>query len=291
MSNTNKASSPRTMDLVVRSLAKRHRAEKRFRFYGIVSVVIGVVALLVLFVEIFSAGLGGFQQTYIQMKVVFDPEVLEITDARDPQQLLGGNYEGILRTALAERFPEVRDRREKRELNTLLSIGAAFELRDKLTDNPELLGQEKTYWLLADDDIDTYYKTLLEGDAYDARTSEARQARIQELMDADAIRLQFNTRLFTSGDSSEPEMAGILGAVMGSLLTLLVTFVLSFPIGVAAAVYLEEYAPRNKFTDFIEVNISNLAAVPSIILVCWALPFLSACSACRVRFPWWAAWC
>jgi phosphate transport system permease protein len=106
---------------------------------------------------------------------------------------------------------------------------------------------------------------LLDGDAYAARTSEARQVRIQELTDAGDIRTQFNTRLFTSGDSSEPEMAGILGAVAGSLLTLLVTFLLSFPIGVAAAVYLEEYAPRNRFTDFIEVNISNLAAVPSII--------------------------
>lgn len=264
MSNTNKTPR-RAMDLVVRSLAKRHRAEKRFRFYGLVSVVIGVFALVVLFWEIFSAGLGGFQQTYIQLKVVFDPEVLEITDARDPQQLLGGNYEGILRAALAERFPEVRERREKRELNSLLSIGAAFEMRDKLSADPELLGQEKTYWLLADDDVDTYYKTLLDGDAYAARTSEARQERIQQLMDSGAIRTQFNTRLFTSGDSSEPEMAGILGAVVGSLLTLLVTFVLSFPIGVAAAVYLEEYAPSNWFTDFIEVNISNLAAVPSII--------------------------
>lgn len=253
------------MDLVARNLAKRHRAEKRFRFYGLISVVIGVMALVVLFWEIFSAGLGGFQQTYIQLKVTFDSEVLEITDPRDPQQLRGGNYEGVLRTALAERFPEVRDRREKRELNSLLSIGAAFELRDKLSDHPELLGQEKTYWLLADDDVDTYYKSLMEGDAYAARTSEARQVRIQDLIDVGAIRTQFNTRLFTSGDSSEPEMAGILAAVVGSLLTLLVTFVLSFPIGVAAAVYLEEYAPRNRFTDFIEVNISNLAAVPSII--------------------------
>lgn len=265
MSNTNNASSARTMDLVARNLAKRHRAEKRFRFYGLISVVIGVMALVVLFWEIFSAGLGGFQQTYIQLKVTFDSEVLEITDPRDPQQLRGGNYEGVLRTALAERFPEVRDRREKRELNSLLSIGAAFELRDKLSDHPELLGQEKTYWLLADDDVDTYYKSLMEGDAYAARTSEARQVRIQDLIDVGAIRTQFNTRLFTSGDSSEPEMAGILAAVVGSLLTLLVTFVLSFPIGVAAAVYLEEYAPRNRFTDFIEVNISNLAAVPSII--------------------------
>lgn len=253
------------MDLVARSLAKRYRAEKRFRLYGLVSVVIGVSALVVVFWEIFSSGLGGFQQTYIQLKVTFDPEVLEITDVRDPQQLRFGNYEGAVRAALAERFPEVRDRRERRDLYSMMSIGAAFDLRDKLSADPELLGQQKTYWLLADDDVDTYYKSLRGGQAFTARTSEARQERIQALIDSGTLRTQFNTRLFTSGDSSEPEMAGILGAVVGSLLTLLVTLVLSFPVGVAAAVYLEEYAPRNRFTDLIEVNISNLAAVPSII--------------------------
>lgn len=260
----NKATA-RTMDIVQRGLAKRYRAEQRFRLYGVVSVIIGIFSLVVLFVEIFSNGLGGFQQTHIQLSVKFDPEILEITDPRDERQVAAGNYEGVLREALAARFPNVSDRRGRRELNSLISIAAAFDLRDELAADPELLGQEKSYWILADDDVDTYYKTLLDGDAFTARTSEARQAHIQQLVDADAIRTQFNFRFFTSGDSSEPEMAGILGAVMGSLLTLLVTFVLSFPIGVAAAVYLEEYAPRNKFTDFIEVNISNLAAVPSII--------------------------
>jgi phosphate transport system permease protein len=264
VSNTNKTS-PRTRDLVARGLAKRYRAEKRFRLYGLISVVIGVAALVVLFWEIFSSGLGGFQQTYIRLPVNFDPKILEITDARDSQQVRDGNYEGVVRAALAERFPDVRDRAGRRDLNGMLSIGAAFDLRDKLAAAPELLGQGKTYWLLADDDVDTYYKSLHSGRPFVARTSESRQGWIQDLIDSGDLRRQFNTRLFTSGDSSEPEMAGILGAVVGSLLTLLVTFLLSFPIGVAAAIYLEEYAPRNRFTDFIEVNISNLAAVPSII--------------------------
>jgi hypothetical protein len=264
VSNTNKTS-PRTRDLVARGLAKRYRAEKRFRLYGLISVVIGVAALVVLFWEIFSSGLGGFQQTYIRLPVNFDPKILEITDARDSQQVRDGNYEGVVRAALAERFPDVRDRVGRRDLNGMLSIGAAFDLRDKLAAAPELLGQGKTYWLLADDDVDTYYKSLHSGRPFVARTSESRQGWIQDLIDSGDLRRQFNTRLFTSGDSSEPEMAGILGAVVGSLLTLLVTFLLSFPIGVAAAIYLEEYAPRNRFTDFIEVNISNLAAVPSII--------------------------
>ncbi len=253
------------MEMVQRSLARRHRAERRFRLFGLLSVIIGVVALLVLFFEIFSSGLGAFRQTHIQLTVSFDPEILEINDNSDSRQIVNGNYEGILRKALAERFPDVSDRAGRRELNGLVSIAAAYDLREELIKHPELLGRQKTYWVLADDDVDTYYKSLNRGEPFAARTSETRQSQIADLAERGEIRTQFNTRFFTSGDSSEPEMAGILGAVMGSLLTLLVTFILSFPIGVAAAVYLEEYAPENKFTDFIEVNISNLAAVPSII--------------------------
>lgn len=250
---------------VAQGLKKRYRKEQRFRFYGMASVCVGLLALLFLFIEIFGKGLGGFQQTRIALEVHFNPEVLEITDATDPDQLQAGYFEGVIREALAARFPEVTDRREKRELNSLISIGAAFRLRETLADNPELLGQTKRLWLLADDDVDTYYKSFKDGDAFTARTSDAQVERIQQLQAAGDIRTQFNALFFTSGDSSEPEMAGILGAIMGSLFTLLVTLVLSFPIGVAAAIYLEEYAPRNKFTDMIEVNISNLAAVPSII--------------------------
>jgi len=269
VSNTNKNTeikkSRSTLDLVQRGLAKRYAAEQRFRWYGRVSIFIGIFTLVVLFIEIFGKGLAGFQQTRIQLAVHFDPEILEIIDVQDSAQLVNGNYEGVLRAALGARFPQVTDRREKRELNSLISIGAAYELRDRFSENPDLLNRTENIWVLADDDVDTYYKTLRDGEAFKARTSEARQALIQDLIENDAIRTQFNTRLFTSGDSSEPEMAGILGAVTGSLLTLAVTFALSFPIGVAAAIYLEEYAPRNKITDFIEVNISNLAAVPSII--------------------------
>ncbi len=252
-------------ELVQRSLKKRHRAERRFRLFGLASVGVGLVALLALFVEIIGTGMGGFQQTYIRLTLTFDPEILEIEDATDPEQIAGGFFDGVLRQALAERFPEVSDRQEKRTLNSLISIGAAFQLQDMLEDDPELLGEEITLWVLADDDVDTWYKSWRGGDAYTARTSESQAARIHQLIDSRDLKLRFNTRLFTAGDSSEPEMAGIRGAVMGSLLTLLVTFLLSFPVGVAAAIYLEEYAPSNRFTDFIEVNISNLAAVPSII--------------------------
>ena len=130
---------------------------------------------------------------------------------------------------------------------------------------PCCLGTRETVWVLADDDIDTYYKSWLDGEPYAARLSDKQVKWIGELHDQGKIRLQFNSNLFTRGDSREPEQAGIRGAVMGSLFTLLLTLMLSFPIGVAAAIYLEEFAPKNGWTDFIEVNINNLAAVPSII--------------------------
>jgi phosphate transport system permease protein len=147
----------------------------------------------------------------------------------------------------------------------LLSNGAGFDLKDRLLANPLLLGETETIWILADDDIDTYYKSWLDGEPYAARLSDKQVAWIDQLHQEGKIRLQFNSNLFTRGDSREPEQAGIRGAIMGSLLTLILTMLLSFPIGVSAAIYLEEFAPKNRWTDFIEVNINNLAAVPSII--------------------------
>ena len=120
-------------------------------------------------------------------------------------------------------------------------------------------------WILADDDIDSYYKSWLDGNAYTARLTDGQIRVLDTLINTERMQLRFNANFLTRGDSREPEQAGIWGAVIGSFLTLMLTLVLSFPIGIAAAVYLEEFAPKNKVTDFIEVNINNLAAVPSII--------------------------
>lgn len=251
-------------ELVQKSLKKRYAAEKRFKFFGMASITFGLAALMVLFIEIFGGGMGGFRQTQVELTVTFDPDELEVYDATNADELMAGDYTRILRNALRERFPDASGRREKRSLYSMISVGASFELRDMLTAKPDLLGSTQTLWLLADDDVDTYYKSL-SGTPYAERMTEQQQSWVESLIDANEIRTVFNWRFFTDGDSSEPEMAGIRGAIMGSLFTLLVTLVLSFPVGVAAAVYLEEYAPRNRLTDFVEVNINNLAAVPSII--------------------------
>ncbi len=247
------------------SLKRRNRSEARFRWYGRLAVFIGLAAVATLFFDIIGKGHGAFKATYIKLEVHYDQALIDIDNLTDTEQMIAGNWQALPKVALREKFPNVSGRSDKRRLNNLLSSGAGFDLKDRLVANPHLLGRKESIWILADDDIDTYFKSWLAGEAYAARLSSKQVQWIEELHQQGLIELQFNMNLFTRGDSREPEQAGIRGAVMGSLLTLVLTLMLSFPIGVAAAIYLEEFAPKNKWTDFIEVNINNLAAVPSII--------------------------
>ena len=250
---------------IQQSLTKRKRAESRFRWYGRIAIFIGLAAVMVLFTDIISKGHGAFQVSYIQLDVEYDQELIGVANMTDPAQLADGNWDAVPKAALRSKFTDVSGRRDKRKLYGLLSNGAGFDLKDRLIANPLLLGEQEPIWILADDDIDTYYKSWLDGEPYAARMSDKQIAWIDQLHNEGNIRLQFNSNLFTRGDSREPEQAGIRGAIMGSLFTLILTLLLSFPIGVSAAIYLEEFAPKNRWTDFIEVNINNLAAVPSII--------------------------
>ena len=247
------------------SLKRRNRSEARFRWYGRLAVFIGLAAVATLFFDIIGKGHGAFKATYIKLEVHYDQALINIDNLTDAEQMIAGNWQALPKVALREKFPNVSGRSDKRRLNNLLSSGVGYDLKDRLVANPQLLGEKESVWTLADDDIDTYFKSWLAGDAYAARLSEKQVLWIAELYQQGLIELQFNINLFTRGDSREPEQAGIRGAVMGSLLTLVLTLMLSFPIGVSAAIYLEEFAPKNKWTDFIEVNINNLAAVPSII--------------------------
>ena len=253
-----------TTEKVRKTLARRYRAEKRFKAFGIGSIAIGLMALVLLFTDIIGKGHSAFVEHEIQLPITFDAEVLDISNPRDEDELNYGNYQGVIRDALAERFPSVEGRQDTRALNQLVSTGAGYALRDMLREDPSLLGETRTLWLLADDDVDLFLKAN-EKQREDSRLNAKQREWVAELEASGETRMVFNRSLFSYGDSREPEQAGILGAILGSLFTMIVTLVLSFPIGVAAAVYLEEFAPKNKFTDFIEVNINNLAAVPSII--------------------------
>ncbi len=164
-------------------------------------------------------------------------------------------------------FPDVTDRRERQQLSRLVSIGAGFALRDKLQEDPSLLGRETTVVVPTSADVDMVVKGNIDRTIDEAqRQISDRQLEWIDRLQADgSIVTRFNYALFENGDSREPELAGIRGALMGSFYMLIVTIVIAFPIGTAAAIYLEEFAPRNRWSDLIEVNINNLAAVPSIV--------------------------
>jgi phosphate transport system permease protein len=265
--NKDGAAKPSTIDLVNKNLAKRYRAEKRFKAYGVAAILFGLACLVILFTDIIGKGHSAFLQTYVYVEVNYDADALDISNVNDPQQLAIADYSAIVKSALREQFTDAKSRKQRRNLYGLVSNGASFTLRESLENNPALLNQTVGLWLLADDDIDMYYKSRgnNKDDAFVGRLNPQQVAWVETWIDKQQIKKRFNTTFFTSGDSREPEQAGIMGAMAGSLFTLLVTIALSFPIGVAAAVYLEEYAPKNRITDFIEVNINNLAAVPSII--------------------------
>ncbi len=254
-------------DKIRHGLVRRQRAERRFRLYGVIAILLGLSFLLLLFGSIIANGYKAFGQTYVELPVYFDPQVIDPAGTREADTLFRADYWRLAKNALYQQFPEVTERRAKREVASILSQGSAFDLRAMVRDDPDLIGTTQQVWLVADDDIDMLMKDYIDRTLPESerRLNDRVIAYVDRLVGADIIERRFNTTFFTAGDSREPEQAGILGALSGSFFTLLVTLILSFPIGVGAAVYLEEFAPRNRFIDLIEININNLAAVPSII--------------------------
>jgi len=263
----NNGNKPRTIDIVRAGLNKRKAAERRFKLYGKIAIGMGLMFLLLLFGSIISNGYTAFVQTYVKLEVYIDPDRIDPGGKRDTQELSRADYGGLVKATLRDMFPEVQSRREKRQLYRLVSTGASYQIREQIMQNPELIGQKLSLWVPADDEIDMLMKGHIDRKSAegDRRVKDNQIAWVDKLISEDRVEKRFNTIFFTAGDSRDPELAGIWGAASGSFFTLIVTLLLSFPIGVAAAVYLEEFAPRNKFTDIIEVNINNLAAVPSIV--------------------------
>lgn len=255
-----------TIETVNKNLAKRYARERRFRFLGLLSVMTGLAALLFLLFTIVGNGWGAFAQTYIRLNLDFDAQVLGIDDPSDDQQWQYASRSLVIKAAVRERFPEMRSRSEKKRIYRIVSPGADYQLSQMLEDR-SLLGQKRTVWLPADDDIDAFLKGYIDRSLPEdeRRVKDTTITLVDQLVASGDLQLRFNDIFFSAGDSREPEQAGIKGAMLGSFFTLIVTLILSFPIGVAAAIYLEEFAPKNRWTDFIEVNINNLAAVPSIV--------------------------
>jgi len=249
--------------IIKAGLSKRHRKETIFRTMGLTSLVIGFCLVLFLLSDITHKAIPAFHQHWVKLDVNYDAEWLGY-EAGD-SSLEDLSYRTVFRKSVYQMFPEVSGRKNKRKVAGLFTTNAEFKIREQIIANPELIGTTKPLWVRIDDDVDVYLKETQNIGEPLIRIDEFEASLVKKLYDSNRIEKRFNFEFFTSGDSREPELAGVKGALMGTALTMLVTLLLSFPLGVAAAIYLEEFAPKNRWTDIIEVNINNLAAVPSII--------------------------
>ena len=247
---------------VLSRLKKRHTAETRFKVYGVTAISLAMFFLLALLWSIVSKGYSAIHQTQIKIQIMLDTDRLAGDTINNISQ-----YPALIKAALRKTFPDVTNRRDKKKLYGLISNGADITLRDFTVNNPSLVGKSVDIWLPASDDIDMLHKGNINRDLPedDRRVKNRELAWYDQLILEGRVEKAFNTALFSNGNSRDPELAGLKGAIIGSAMTMIVTLVLAFPIGVGASIYLEAFAPNNKFTDFIEVNINNMAAVPSIV--------------------------
>ncbi|MFL2552527.1 MAG: phosphate ABC transporter permease PstA [Gammaproteobacteria bacterium] len=237
------------------SVSLRNKKEKRFQMYGMTAVIVAISFLGILLFNIFSTGISAFKQTYVavNLNIPLDINKSEI------------NPRAELNKSFLKMFPEIQSRTERRAALSLLSKGARYEFEELLDEN-EGKSIEGYHWFLASADLDMYIKGTVkrQGDTA-GRIDENQMKFVDQLESKNLIELQSNKYLLSSADSREPEMAGIRGAIIGSLYSILIAFLVSFPLAVMAAVYLEKIASKNRFSDLIETNINNLAAVPSIV--------------------------
>ncbi|MEQ9559278.1 MAG: phosphate ABC transporter permease PstA [Rhodospirillales bacterium] len=254
-------------DAVSKGLKRRYAAERRFKAYGILAIAFAMGMLGLLFTTIVSKAIPAFTQTMINLEITLYPQDIDPQGTRERQTLSTANYRNVIRQAYYDLFPDVTNRRDRRDLFDMISPGAVYEIRDMVMANPNLIGERVTVQMPMSDDIDQLNKGQIRKDSPETerRVKDKQIAWFERLENRGLIETVFNTTFFTAGDSREPELAGIFGAAMGSLFTMLVTLLVSFPLAVASAIYLEEFAPVNKWTQTIEVNINNLAAVPSIV--------------------------
>jgi len=243
---------------------KRNAAQNRLQFIGLGAIVLAFSMLALLMWSLVSTGWQAFRQTHVTIQVTYTPEFI------NPDNLARSNYRGLLEAMMLQQIPGAED---GRKVAAILSNGAQFTIRDRIVANPALLGQTITLAVPLSDPFDQLAKGLIDRDT----PEEFRRLKNDDIAAFDALQAQgliskpFTWALFTNADSRFPEQAGLKGALWGSFYALMVCFALSFPIGIGAAIYLEEFAPKNKISDFIEVNINNLAAVPSVVFGLLAL--------------------
>jgi phosphate transport system permease protein len=248
-------------------LARRQRRQTMVKALGLGAISIAFAALALLIGSIVMSGYQAFVQTHVTLTIFIDPEEV------DPERLDRGGYDDLILAALQDRFPDVTDRDDRKLLKALVSDGGPFTLRDRVVADPALIGQSVTLTMPVSDPFDQLAKGLVDrATPEDQRRVTDREIVWFDALSADgAISQPFNWGLFTNADSRFPELAGLRGALVGTGWMLLVCFAIAFPLGIGAAIYLEEFAPKNRVSDIIEININNLAAVPSVVFGLLAL--------------------
>ncbi|KAA3513592.1 phosphate ABC transporter permease PstA [Agrobacterium vitis] len=251
-------------------IKRRYAAERRFRAYGIIAISFGLLFLFLLLASVISKGYTAFLQTTITVPVEFSEKLIDPSNQRatNPDVLVAANYPVLVRNALAEKLKiDTSNRPAMKQLTEMVSDNVRVQLRNMVVADPSIIGKTVPVSVLASATVDTAFKGQfdLTVDESSRKISDQQIGWMNALAESGALAKSFNTGIFVNGASSRPEAAGVGVALIGTAYMMLTVLVLSLPIGVAASIYLEEFAPKNRWTDLIEVNINNLAAVPSIV--------------------------
>ena len=253
-------------DIVLDGLVRRRNKDKRLKLYGRLAVATAVGFLLFLLVSIGSKGIPGFFQYYITLEINLDKDRLDPQNNLSVESLYSGDSDKLVNEALYV-ILDPQGRKQKKAVKKLISKGAGEKIRKMVFRNPDLLGTKAKIKFPVDDDVDSFLRGYIDRTVPEAdrRLNDLQLSYIDIFSKKDLISYRLSEYFFFGSASRDAELAGIKGAVIGSLMTLFICFLISFPLGVAAAIYLEEIAKKNKITAFIEININNLAAVPSVV--------------------------
>jgi len=253
-------------DIVLDGLVRRRNKDKRLKLYGRLAVATAVGFLLFLLVSIGSKGIPGFFQYYITLEINLDKDRLDPQNNLSVESLYSGDSDKLVNEALYV-ILDPKGRKQKKAVKKLISKGAGEKIRKMVFRNPDLLGTKAKIKFPVDDDVDSFLRGYIDRTVPEAdrRLNDLQLSYIDIFSKKDLISYRLSEYFFFGSASRDAELAGIKGAVIGSLMTLFICFLISFPLGVAAAIYLEEIAKKNKITEFIEININNLAAVPSVV--------------------------
>ena len=254
-------------DILIPISSKRAIKERLFKIFGLSAIIFSLSMLLILFTTIFSKGYSAFYQTRIKLDINFNEKLIDPIGTREIKTLTTADYSKLISQSLFKFLNIDKNHPKSSEIKSLISFNSILILKDRVLSDPGIIGKTKKINLIASDDVDQMIKgnINLNISEENRKISDFQIEAINKLKSNGYILTVFNKTLFTKSDSREPESSGVLGAIIGSFYCLFVAACISVPIGVSAAIFLQEFAKKNKITDFIEININNLAAVPSIV--------------------------